>query len=143
MDFWHSVYVPFHHRKWKNPKIFFSISGISVSKGGTLLKRVGFTAPSEARALIETQEGKVPPEDIRLSEKEQKSMGLFLHFWCRMGLSFVLHRVPLTFECSKLWPLQPLQPLKITFRFLKYSFRKKNLSKSHFFFHLDIGQISS
>ena len=30
----------------------------------------------------------------------------------RAGLSFVLCRVPLTFECSKLWPLQPLQPLK-------------------------------
>ena len=33
----------------------FSILGRSVSKGGTLLPRVGFTAPSEARAVIETQ----------------------------------------------------------------------------------------
>ena len=32
-----------------------------------------------------------------------------------MGLSFVLYLVPLTFEYSKLWPLQPLQPLKPPF----------------------------
>ena len=40
---------------------------LSVSKGGTLLPRVGFTAPSEARAVIETQESKVPPEDTLFS----------------------------------------------------------------------------
>ena len=61
----------------KNPEDFFSISGRSVSKGGTLLPRVGFTAPSEARAVIETQGSKVPPEDTLLSEMEQKSKGLF------------------------------------------------------------------
>ena len=43
---------------------------------------------------------------------EKKSKGPFLNFWCWMGLSFVLYRVPLTFECSKLCPLQFLQPLK-------------------------------
>ena len=59
---------------------FFSISGRSVSKGGTLLPRVGFTAPSEARAVIETQGSKVPPEDTLLSEMEQNSKGLFFHF---------------------------------------------------------------
>ena len=52
---------------------------LSVSKGGTLLPRVGFTAPSEARAVIETQESKVPPEDTLLSEMEQKS-GTFFGF---------------------------------------------------------------
>ena len=61
----------------KNPEDFFSISGRSVSKGWTLLSRVGFTALSEARAVIETQESKVPPEDTLLSEMEQKSKGLF------------------------------------------------------------------
>ena len=61
----------------KNPEDFFSISGRSVSKGGTLLPRVGFTAPSEARAVIETQGSKVPPEDTLLSEMEQKSKVLF------------------------------------------------------------------
>ena len=40
----------------ENPEDFFSISGRSVSKGGTLLPRVGFTAPSEARAVIEIHE---------------------------------------------------------------------------------------
>ena len=64
----------------KNPDDFFSISGRSVSKDGTLLPRVGFTAPSEARAVIETQGSKVPPEDTLLSEMEQKSKGLFFHF---------------------------------------------------------------
>ena len=39
----------------KKPEDFFFISGRSVSKGGTLLPKVGFTAPSEARAVIETQ----------------------------------------------------------------------------------------
>ena len=38
----------------KNPEDFFSISGRSVSKGGTLLPMVGFT-PELARAVIETQ----------------------------------------------------------------------------------------
>jgi len=51
---------------------FLSISGRSVFKGGTLLPRVGFTAPSEARAVLETQGSKVPPEDTLLSEMEQK-----------------------------------------------------------------------
>ena len=36
--------------KIKKSEDFFSISGRSVSKGGTLLPRVGFTAPSEAMA---------------------------------------------------------------------------------------------
>ena len=61
----------------KYPEDFFSISGRSVSKGGTLLPRVGFTAPSEARAVIETQGSKISPEDTLLSEMEQKSKGLF------------------------------------------------------------------
>ena len=61
----------------KIPKIFFSISGRSVSKGGTLLPRVVFTALSEASAVIETQGSKVPPEDTLVSEMEQKSKGLF------------------------------------------------------------------
>ena len=39
----------------KNPEDFFSISGKSVSKGRTLLPRVDFTAPSEARSVIKTQ----------------------------------------------------------------------------------------
>jgi len=39
----------------KNPEDFFSISGKSVSKGRTLLPRVDFTAPSEARSAIKTQ----------------------------------------------------------------------------------------
>ena len=56
---------------------FFSISGRIVSKNGTLLTRVGITAPSEARAVIETQGSKIPPEDTVLSEMEQKSKGLF------------------------------------------------------------------
>ena len=68
---------PFSSSEMKKPEDFFSISGISVSKGGTLLKRVGFTAPSEERAVIETQGSKVPPEDLLLSEMEQKSKGLF------------------------------------------------------------------
>ena len=67
---------------------FFSISGRSVSKGGTLLPRVGFTAPSEARAVIETQGSKVPPEDTLLSEMEQKSKGLF--FISDVGWDFLL-----------------------------------------------------
>ena len=79
--------VPFHHRKWKIPKIFFSILGRSVSKGRTLLLRVGFTAPSEARAVIETQGSKVPPEDTLLSEMEQKSKGLF--FISDVGCDFL------------------------------------------------------
>ena len=41
-----------------------------------------------------------------------------------MGLSFVLYRVPLTFECSKLASTSSAA-LKITFRFLKFSFRKR------------------
>ena len=55
---------------------FFSISGRSVSKGGTLLTRVGITALSEARAVIETQESKIPPEDTLLSEMEQTSFNV-------------------------------------------------------------------
>ena len=42
----------------------------------------------------------------------RKIIRTFFHFWCWMGLSFYLYRVLLTFECSKLWPRQPLQPLK-------------------------------
>jgi len=42
----------------------------------------------------------------------RKIIRTFFHFWCWMGLSFFLYRVLLTFECSKLWPRQPLQPLK-------------------------------
>ena len=52
---------------------FFSISGRIVSKNGTLLTRVGITALSEARAVIETQGSKIPPEDTLLFEMEQKS----------------------------------------------------------------------
>ena len=48
----------FPSSEMKNPEDFFSISARSVSKGGTLLPRVGFTAPSEARAVIETQGSK-------------------------------------------------------------------------------------
>ena len=72
----------------KKPEDFFSISGRSVSKGRTLLPRVGFTAPSEARAVIETQGSKVPPEDTLLSEMEQKSKGLF--FISDVGWDFLL-----------------------------------------------------
>ena len=61
----------------KNPEDFFSISGNGVSKGGTLLPGVGFTALSEARPVTETQGSKVPPEDTLLSDMEQKSKGLF------------------------------------------------------------------
>ena len=61
----------------KNPADFFSISGRCVSKGGTLLPRVGFTAPSKARAVIETRGSKIPPKDTLLSETEQKSKELF------------------------------------------------------------------
>ena len=45
----------------KNPEDLFSISGRSVSKGGTLLPReiIGFNAPSEARAVIDTQGSKI------------------------------------------------------------------------------------
>ena len=66
---------------------FFSISGRIVSKNGTLLTRVGITAPSEARAVIETQGSKVPPEDTLLSEMEQKSKGLF--FISDVGCDFL------------------------------------------------------
>ena len=72
----------------KNPEDFFSISGRSVSKGGTLLPRVGFTAPSEVRAIIETQGSKVPPEDTLLSKIEHKSKGLF--FISDVGWIFLL-----------------------------------------------------
>ena len=71
------VKCPFPSSELKKPDDFLSISGISVSKGGTLLPRVGFTAPSEARAVIETQGSRVPPEDTFLSNMEQKSNGLF------------------------------------------------------------------
>ena len=54
---------PFPSSEMKKREDFFSISGRSVSKGGTLLQRVGFTATSEARAVIETQGSRVPPED--------------------------------------------------------------------------------
>ena len=70
----------------KKPEDFFSISGRSVSKG--------FTAPSEARAVIETQGSKVPPEDTLLSEMEQKSKGFFPFlmlvgtFFCSISSSF-------------------------------------------------------
>ena len=67
---------------------FFSISGRSVSKGGTLLPRIGSTAPSEARAVIETQGSKVPLEDTLLSEMEQKSKGLFFSFLMLDGTFF-------------------------------------------------------
>ena len=77
----------FPSSEMKNPEDFFSISGRSVSKGGTLLPRVGFTAPSEARAVIETQGSKVPPEDTLLSEMEQKSKGLF--FISDVGCDFL------------------------------------------------------
>ena len=46
---------PFPPSEMKNPEDFFSISGRSVSKDGTLLPRVGFTSQSEARAVIETR----------------------------------------------------------------------------------------
>ena len=64
---------------------FFSISGRSVSEGGALLPRVGFT-PELARAVIETQGSmsKATPKGTLLSEIEQK------------------YQVPSTFECSKL-----------------------------------------
>ena len=42
-----------------------------------MLPRVGFTAPSDGRAVIEAQVSKVLPEDTLLSEMEQKSKGLF------------------------------------------------------------------
>ena len=38
----------------ENPEDFFSISGRSVSKDGTLLPRIGFTAPSEATLIFIT-----------------------------------------------------------------------------------------
>ena len=83
----------------KKPKDFFFFSGRSVSEGGTLLPRVGFTAPSVARAIIKTQGSKVTPEDTLLFEKDEKVWG-FYHFWCRMVRSFtILHRVPFPFEC--------------------------------------------
>ena len=44
-----------------------------------LLPRVGFTALSKERAVIETKGSKVPPEDTLLSELEQFK-GLFFHF---------------------------------------------------------------
>ena len=71
----------------KNPEDLFSTSGRSVSKGGDLLPRVGFTASSEARAVIETQGSKIPPEDTLLSEMEQKYKGLF-SFLMLDGTSF-------------------------------------------------------
>ena len=72
----------------KNPKDFFSISGRSVPKGGTLLPRVGFTAPSEARAVIGTHGSKVPPDNTLMSKMEQKSKGLF--FISDVGWDFLL-----------------------------------------------------
>ena len=42
---------------------FFSISGRSVSKGGTLLPRFGFTAPSEARVVMETRGNEKNPQE--------------------------------------------------------------------------------
>ena len=97
------IHCLFPSSEMKKPEDFFSISGRIVSKGGTLLPRVVFTAPSEARSVIETQGSKVSPEDTLLSKMEKKSKGLFFipDVGC-MGLSFVLYRVPLTFECSKL-----------------------------------------
>ena len=50
--------------------------------------RVGFTAPSEARAVIETQGTKVQPEDTLLSEMEQKSKGIFFSFLMLDGTFF-------------------------------------------------------
>ena len=75
----------------KNTEDFFPISGMSgrsVSKGGTLLQRVGFTAPSEVRAVIESQGSKLPPEDTLLSETEQKSKGFFFLFLMLDGTFF-------------------------------------------------------
>ena len=72
----------------KNPEDFFFHIREHVSKGGTLLPKVGFTAPSEARAIIENQESKVPPEDTLLSEMEQKSNGFF--FISDVGWDFLL-----------------------------------------------------
>ena len=71
----------------KNRRLF-SISGRIVSKNGTLLTRVGITALSEARAVIETQGSKIPPEDTLLSEMEQNSSGLF--FISDVGWDFLL-----------------------------------------------------
>ena len=71
------VKCPFPSSELKKPDDFLSISGRSVSNGGTLLPRVGFTAPSKARAVIETRGSKVPPKDTLLSETEQKSKELF------------------------------------------------------------------
>ena len=56
----------------KKPKDFFFFSGRSVSEGGTLLPRVGFTAPSVARAIIKTEGSKVTPQDTLLFEKDEK-----------------------------------------------------------------------
>ena len=54
-----------------------------------------------------------------------------------MELSFGLYRVPLTCELTKLWPLQPLKPLKQPFLDFYNSALGKNLSyreeKSIFF----------
>ena len=47
-----------------------------------------------------TQGSKATPKGTLLSEIEQKSKG-FLHFWCGMGLSFLLYWISSTFECFK------------------------------------------
>ena len=122
----------------ENPEDFFSISGRSFSKGGTLLPRVVFTAPSEARQVCNRNPREQSPALGNTSVWDGKKIqGTFFHFWCWMELSFGLYRVPLTFEWTKLWPLQPLKPLKKTFLDFYNSALGKNLSyreeKSIFF----------
>ena len=71
----------------KNRRFFFHIRE-NCFQERTLLTRVGITALSEARAVIETQGSKIPPEDTLLSEMEQNSRGLF--FISDVGWDFLL-----------------------------------------------------
>ena len=58
-----------------------------------------------------------------LPDMEQKSRGLF--FLSDVGGDFLLFYTEFLQHLSVLnWPLQPLQPLKITCRFFKFTFRK-------------------
>ena len=70
----------------KNTGDFSSLSGRSVSKGGTLLPRVGFTAPSEARAVT----------DIRGHTSWNKSLRDFYSFLMLDGTFFC--SIPSSFD---------------------------------------------